>query len=193
MPPALPSNTPAATVRAHFGLSQAELAGFLGVSREQLAYVEAGQRGLLPEAERRLRRLVRLLSATEVPVLPAVAVAPANPAPLRKRLRRCRHLAAQVRYELETRAIRQQTLTHRQQGLAQLHAGLLAVPPDPAADPARELSWLAQLPTPPTATGAMVTAQALLTARLRGLLAEAAALEETLAALPADGNGGLYK
>ena len=61
MPRHLPSNSLSAAVRAHFGLTQTELGGYLGVRREQVAFVEAGQRTFAVGAERRRRPLGLLL------------------------------------------------------------------------------------------------------------------------------------
>ena len=198
MPRPLPSNSLAAAVRAHFGLTQAELGRYLGVRREQVGYVEAGQRGSSPAAERRLLPLGLLLperpDAGPPPLLaagpPAPPAAPgpdADAAALRKRLRRCRHQTAKLRYELENQAARAQAHARRLRGLAQLQAELLApaatgAAPGPDAERARR--WLAELAAnpPPLPPPPEPTAQALLAARLRGLAAEVAALEELLAA-----------
>ncbi|GAB3859004.1 hypothetical protein GCM10028822_34880 [Hymenobacter terrigena] len=195
----LPSNSLSAAVRAHFGLTQPELGRYLGVRREQVAFVEAGQRTFSAVAERRLRPLGLLLPESRAGGPPAsVAAEPVAPADapdvaaLRKRLRRCRHQAAQLRYELENQAARVQSHANRQRGLAQLQAGLLpslANGAAPTADAERARCWLVQLaadtpPAPPNAT-----ARALLTARLQGLVAEAEALEDLLAATAAIGTG----
>jgi transcriptional regulator with XRE-family HTH domain len=191
MPNPLPSESLSAAVRAHFGLTQAELGQYLGVRREQVAFVEAGQRSFSLAAERRLRPLALLLpeSRAREPAEPPVAgpVAPADGpevAALRKRLRRCQHLMSELRWELENRETRAQALAQRQRGLAQLRAALL---PEAAAEaplPAeaeRIQRWLNQLAagTPPPAARADVPG--LQVARLRGLAAEAQSLEELLA------------
>jgi transcriptional regulator with XRE-family HTH domain len=191
MPRSLPSDSLSAAVRAHFGLTQAELGQYLGVRREQVAFVEAGQRGYSLAAEQRLRPLGLLLPGARAGEPPAVREAePAAPAEvpdvaaLRKRLRRCRHLAAQLRYELENQAARAQGLANRQRGLAQLQAGLLPAPGFEAAPPAGDghaRRWLAQLAAATPAAPPSATARALQEARLRGLTAEAQSLEEQLA------------
>ena len=58
---AYPSRTLAAAVRAHFGLTQAELAAFVGISRPQLALVETGRKQLGPGPDQRLQVLARQL------------------------------------------------------------------------------------------------------------------------------------
>jgi transcriptional regulator with XRE-family HTH domain len=199
MPRYLPSNSLSAAVRAHFGLTQTELGDYLGVQREQVAFVEAGQRGFSVMAERRLRPLGLLLpelraGGPPAPLAaePVVSADAPEVAALRKRLRRCRHQAAQLRYELENQAARTQSHTNRQRGLAQLQAGLLPSPASaaaPTADDERARRWLAQLaadtpPAPPYST-----TRALLAARLQGLVAEAEALEALLAATAAIATG----
>jgi transcriptional regulator with XRE-family HTH domain len=109
----------AAAVRAHFGLTQAELAGFIGVSRANLAHVEAGRKALGPGPDQRLQVLARQLPPPDGlgPPAPAFAEAaatasaasgagPADPdalAPLRRRLARCRWLRTRLAHELAER------------------------------------------------------------------------------------------
>ena len=186
----LPSNSLSAAVRAHFGLTQPELGRYLGVRREQVAFVEGGLRTFSAVAERRLRPLVLLLPGVLLadhvappPVAPdAPAEAPDAPA-LRKRLRRCRHEAAQLRYELENHAARAEVQAQRQRGLAQLRAALLPTPDAPAdAETERRHRWLDSLPAAVLPAPMSATTRALSAAHLRGLLAEAEALEQLLAA-----------
>jgi hypothetical protein len=63
------------------------------------------------------------------------------------RARRCRHLASQITFELETWALQDAALLHRRQGLAALRTALTGPPAyhDPLADPAAEMTWLARL------------------------------------------------
>ena len=186
----LPSNSLSAAVRAHFGLTQPELGDYLGVRREQVAFVEGGQRTFSAVAERRLRPLALLLPgvlladnpAPPMAAATAPAEAPDTPA-LRKRLRRCRHEAAQLRYELENHAARAEVQAQRQRGLAQLRAALLPTPDAPAdAETERRHRWLDSLPAAVLPAPMSATTRALGAARLRGLLAEAEALEQLLAA-----------
>lgn len=191
MPLILPSNSLSAAVRAYFGLTQAELGQYLGVRREQVAFVEAGQRGYSLTAEQRLRPLGLLLPESRAGEPPAVPEAtPVDPPDtpdvdaLRKRLRRCQHQAAQLRYELETQAARDQGHANRRRGLARLQAGLLPAPGSEAVPPAeaeRARQWLAQLAAHTPAPPPGATARALQEARLRGLAAETQSLEELLA------------
>lgn len=193
MPLILHSNSLSAAVRAHFGLTQAELGHYLGVRREQVAYVEAGQRGFALAAERRLRPLGLLLPESRAeggPVVPpgakpgAAADAEAEVAALRKQLRRCQHQAARLRFELENQETRAQALANRQRGLAQLRAGLLPAAAEKAPLPAeaeRIERWLSQLAAETLTEPATFAARGLQVARLRGLTAEAQSLEELLA------------
>jgi transcriptional regulator with XRE-family HTH domain len=48
-------------VRAHFGLSQAELAAFVGASRPLISAVEAGRKNLGPGPDQHLQVLARQL------------------------------------------------------------------------------------------------------------------------------------
>jgi transcriptional regulator with XRE-family HTH domain len=100
----IPSNSLEAAVRRYFGISQATLAQFLGISQGQLANVEAGRRTLGTAAMLRLVPLAKLVpevlpatTGTE-PELP-LPVAPA-PGPLEARRRFCVWRAVNLRYEL---------------------------------------------------------------------------------------------
>ena len=204
--PALPSNTLCATVRTHFGLTQAELARWLGVSAGMVAHLETGRKPLSPALSRRLRPLALLLPPADGglgPVPPPqpnpldlAAPAPAGPldaAPLRARLRRVRHLAGKTRFALEGRQQLAGLAARRAWGLGVLAALLApesgtgpqpaALAPDPALRPADDARWLARLQAdtaiaPPPLTP---TRHALLQLRLRLLLTEAEALEALLA------------
>ena len=106
MPRAIPSNTFEAIVRAHFGLTQTELARYLGVSAGLVAHLEVNRRRATPAMNKRLLRLAQLLPPPEGtgPPAPAFAAPPEAPeatsmsitlpdfgplvaGPLRKRLR----------------------------------------------------------------------------------------------------------
>ncbi len=112
------SPTLAAAVRQHFGLTQAELAAFVGVSQQALAAVEAGRKQLGPGPDRRLQVLARQLpppdglgppapafegsaapAATETPAPADPTAAEAALAPLRARLARCQWLRTQLRFQ----------------------------------------------------------------------------------------------
>ncbi len=147
-----------------------------------------------------------LPAEAEAPAAPALAPLPpvlaadlaATPAPdlaeVRERLRRVRHLAAGLRYDAHDYARRRHQRARRQWGLGVL-AALLAPPPgvaptpaavlqDAAFAPATDAQWLARLLAEDAAAPLPLSpaAYVLLVARLRGLDAEAAALEAALAA-----------
>lgn len=196
-----------ATIRAHFGLTQAELARFVGVSREQLANAEAGRRALSDGPEHRLWVLARQLpppsgkgpkapvfatgaaEADLAPDLPGVL----DPNPLRSRLRRCRFYAVKARYELDQRGQWAQSYARRRWAVEVLRPALTTPEVAPAGtlpswfgatpDPAADLHWLEGLVIHLAATTVPLTPtqRALLLARLRALDAEIAALEEILA------------
>ncbi|MCB2410843.1 helix-turn-helix domain-containing protein [Hymenobacter lucidus] len=163
---AFPSATLAAAVRAHFGLSQVELAAFIGTSRSHLAEVEAGRKQLGPGPDQRLQVLARQLPPPDGhgPVPPAFTAAEA-PAPtkatataaaaaeaaeglsaLRQRLARCQWLRTRLRFETSHRHQPGQARHQRRLWAVQVLGPLLAAPlPQP--------DWLAPggptLPLPP--------------------------------------------
>ena len=181
---AIPSTSTAATVRAYLGLSQAALGQYLGLTRGQVAHVEAGRRGLNRPATHLLNQLADLLPPPlgEGPPEPDLATLPAelpDPHPLRRRQRRCVWQAANLRLDLEKRVTR----AHQARRWQQLLPGLLAaLPARPADAPSRR--WLtaratnAQAELDPASTAARV----LLQLRIRYLEAEAAELARLLAA-----------
>jgi len=189
--PATPSTTAEAAVRAHFGLSQQELASYLGVSAGLVAHLEAGRRRPAPATVARLTALALLLPPPEghgPPAPPAPTATPTNPAalpegpatplapgPLRQRQRACRLLAATLGARLHALQKGAATLARRRRGLAQLQAALL-----PTAD-AATAGWLAGLAQAVAAPSpAAATAQVLLAVRIEALTAEAAALGRLL-------------
>jgi len=189
-----PSSSLAFAVRAHLGLTQAELGRFIGVSREQIANHEAGRKDLSSAPRHRLWVLARLLPPPDGQGPPAPAFTetedtPLDPAPLQARLRRCRFYLAKINYELgqlqrpsEQHARRCWAVGVLQAAWAPDAPPLLAYPlatPDLVAD----ARWLVRLAgdvaaAPPPLTPAERT---LRLARLRGLEAEVAALEAALA------------
>ena len=183
------STTLAAAVRRHFALSQRELARYLGLTRTQIANVETGRHSFSPVAERRLLHLAELLPAPHgsgQPLPPAAAPAEPDPDPLRQRLRRCRHLAGQARFELHGLRQRLQTGGYRQRALAAL---LPATPPagvpDPSFDAPHAARWLAGLEADTATAGpgpAEAAQVALLEARLSALEYEAGLLAARLGA-----------
>ena len=78
---AFASTSLAAAVRAHFGLSQAELAAFVGTSRSHLAEVEAGRKALGPRPDQRLQVLARQLPPPDGQGPPPTLRPPPRPRP----------------------------------------------------------------------------------------------------------------
>ncbi|TGE12249.1 helix-turn-helix domain-containing protein [Hymenobacter elongatus] len=192
------SETTAADVRRHFALTQTELGRWLGLSQAQVEAVEAGRRNFSPKAEARLARLVDVLPPAG-PGLPAPEALPVVPPPaaqtgredreavlLRRRVRRCEHLAHGLGFQLETWALQDAAVLRRRQGLAALRLALAAPPAASVSGAAAvaEAVWLARLEA---ATAALPPrpgplARAHLALRQRLLLAEAAELRRLLAA-----------
>ncbi|WP_162550064.1 helix-turn-helix domain-containing protein [Hymenobacter nivis] len=193
----LSSDSVVADVRRHFGLSQQELAGWLGVSNAQAGHLETGRRALAGDAAEALAPLVaRLPLPGAVPVtgalrlasaaLPALALAPPDAAPLAARLDYCQHHARRLRRALVPLEAQAATAARWAAALPALRA---ALPPDPgpaaAPDPAtawpawqawHRHRWLDQRPPalPPD-----------LSARYHLLRLQAEALEAEAAALAA--------
>jgi transcriptional regulator with XRE-family HTH domain len=182
-------------IRNHFGLSQAELADYLGIDRSLLTHVEADRRSLPLAATWRLLPVLGLLppphgtaSADPLPPDPAEATA-ATLDGLQWRLRTCRHVAGNLAFALERQLPRLQAARHRRA----LPGRLAALPPraplpgfpDEPATP--DLAWAARMAENAVADLARfgVQARALLEARLAGLKAEMAFLEGALGVPPA--------
>ncbi|MFD2784517.1 helix-turn-helix domain-containing protein [Hymenobacter rubripertinctus] len=194
----LPSGTLEAAVRAHFGLSQEELGRYLGLTRAQVAHLEAGRRRATPQADARLRLLARLLPPPEGtgPVAPAFAArppaeapalllpdfGPLPAAPLRRRQRQVLAQAARLRWTLHRGSKGLALQQRRAWGLAELRAAL----PPPTADAAEQAHcarWLATLAADVAAlapTPAAAAARALAVLRLLALDGESAALARLL-------------
>lgn len=188
-----PSLSLAAAVRLHFGLTQVELARFLGVSRQLITAVEAGRKTLGSIARHRLWVLARLLPPPDGQGPPAPAFTAddgaLDPAPLLARLRRCRFYLAKITYELGLLQRPGQQHARRRWAVGVLQAAWAPGAPPPhtyplaTPDPLADARWLTRLagdvaaappPLPPAE-------RALRLARLRGLEAEVAALEAALA------------
>jgi len=189
------SLTTAAAMRRHFALTQAELARWLGVTTRHVEAAEAGRREFSPAVEKRLWRLEHLMHPFG-PALPVPTVLP--PAPpqatqiraeageaeqLRRRVRRCQHLARQLAYQLENLALQDAALLCRRQGLAALRLALAIPPLDGlTSDPAEEATWLSRLEADtaalPPRPGPLARAHLVLRHRL--LLEEAEALTQLL-------------
>ncbi|PJJ61004.1 helix-turn-helix domain-containing protein [Hymenobacter chitinivorans] len=125
-----------ARVRAWLGLTQTDLALYLGVSQSLLQAIEAGQRPLTHPVRVALLPLLLRLPPPEVPAAPATdaPLPPATPAPdaadLDFRRRECLHRAAGLLAQAEV-------LAGRAHVAARWEAALPALlPPDPGAPPA---------------------------------------------------------
>ena len=187
-------DSPLRALRTHLGLSQADLAQYLGIDRSLLTHVEADRRSLPLAATWRLLPLLALLPAPHGP-------APADPLPpdpaertaaardaLHWRLETCRHEAQALAFQLRQQLPRLQAARHRRA----LPGRLAALPPraplpglpNEAATP--NLAWAARMAENAAADLARFGSQAraLPEARLAGLTAEIAYLEEVLAAQP---------
>lgn len=144
----IPSTTLVAQVRRYFGLEQQELAAYLGISRMQLANLEAGRRTLTSKLLLRLNPLAALLPA-DAPARPAVPEpdlpppGTPEPGPVEARLDYCHHQAGKLRRELRQLAATQAQARRWQAVLP----GLLAAPalPEvlvPPTEAARARQWL---------------------------------------------------
>jgi len=196
------SNTLEAAIRAHFGLTQQELARYLGISRALVTHIEAGRRLPASTINKRLFWLGDLLPAPEGygPVAPDFALPPlpiANaeallavlpdfgPLPtatLRKRQRQAGAQAAALRWALH-RENKQSMLHQRRQWALTVLQG--APPPAFAtdADQVRFEHWLHSLAADVVAaapTPAATAARALAVLRLLVLDVEVAGLARLL-------------
>ena len=137
---AIPTDSLVAAVRRHFGISQADMAGFLNISQGQLANIEAGRRGLSTAALLRLNPLAALvpealpdepLPAEALPETLPLPVAP-TVAPLEARRDYCVWKARNLRYELRGLLPRVAVARRWQTALPRLLAALPPAAPDPA-------------------------------------------------------------
>jgi len=142
---AYPSRSLSAAVRAHFGLSQAELAAFVGVSRAHLGLAEAGHKTLGPGPDQRLQVLARQLPPPDGQGPPAPAFGdeagaagaapsldpaadPEGLAALRRRLGRCQWLRTQLLFETEQQRQPGQARHQRRLWAVRVLEPLLAAP-----------------------------------------------------------------
>ncbi len=197
----IPSNSLEAAIRAHFGLTQEELARYLGITRGQVAHLEAGRRLpstsstmliwplalLLPPPEGQGEAAPDFLAESLAPcpgtglLLLPPNVGPLLPTPLRVRQRRVAAQAAALRWALHKEAKRHALQSRRQWGLAVLQANLPQLFTLP--DKTKIQRWLDTLSRDVAATipaPAATTAQILMVLRMMALEAEAAALGQLL-------------
>lgn len=178
-----------AEIRAHFGLSQPEMAYLLGVQRTLVAQAESGVRLLVAHARLRLRALQ---AASQAPPTP---LPPPEGEPLRLRLLQCQAQAARLQFrlthELPARAAAARA---RLSAAGALPAALAAVEAEEPLPPRTREDQLVQLTR--LLNGARTewdersgpVPTALLRAHLAGLRAEAEVLADELAKI--DGKGG---
>lgn len=168
------------TVRVSLGLTQAELAPWLGVSRVQLGHAEASIRPLPVRAWPQLTRLTIGLATADA--APPVAPETAQPTgPLAARVRECRYQVLVLGRELAAMQAKARAMRRR---LAVLPPLLASLPAGPEAELHRR--WLQRLldeATDALAAEVGLAPQALLQARQAAYAYEAAALEEKLAEL----------
>ncbi|UOQ97528.1 hypothetical protein MUN81_20135 [Hymenobacter sp. 5317J-9] len=180
------------TTRKFFGLTQEQLAAWLGVARSSIAEGETGRRlppllGDYWPREMRLNLAAANLGfdpATNAPVpaLPPLPPLPPNAKPIQDQLRKCQHRIRGLRYQLEILRDKARCYEARRAALPTLRAW---TGPDPL--PAQADAWLSRFEQEAEvellyACGA--GPQGLLEARLAGLEREAERLEELLASQP---------
>lgn len=173
-------------VRIYYGLTQRELAAFLGVTDGQVAHAEAGRRSLATEPWLRLMKLAvsmpppvgtgppEPLAPAPAEASPADALEPlpalttAERAALRRRLRKVEQALADARHHQPRQQARTAVLAHRRQALPKLQAVLAA---EAATDP-RTRAWLdfhtaeVEAATPPITRTPLALAQLALSVRL---------------------------
>ncbi|MCC2547077.1 helix-turn-helix transcriptional regulator [Hymenobacter sp. BT175] len=142
-----------AALRAYFGLTQQEVAGWLGVSEVKVSHLEAGRRGINEATAEALAPLLRHLPpAGAAPAVlrlasataPLLALSSPEAAPLLSRIDHCRHTVGRLRAQLRPLEA-QATVASR--WAAALPALRAALPPDPglAAEPDPDTAWAAWL------------------------------------------------
>jgi transcriptional regulator with XRE-family HTH domain len=185
----IPSGTAPARVRAYFGLTQDELADYLGVTRGAVSHAERRRIAFGPAVWLQLLPLAQHLPPTTELAPPAATTLPEEELPgqaadpIRRRLQACRREARRLRTTLEAWYQAYQQAQRWQQVLPQL---LALLPDSPAADSPgqqRQRRWLARHST--TVADALdeltLTEGRVLQLRLRHLEAEATELHRWLA------------
>lgn len=188
--PAKHSSSLLAQVRAYYGLTQDDMATYLGVAASLVSHFEAGRRQPSLALLDALAPLTRQLPDEPAPA-PAVPAGSPAADPLQERLRYCRWRAANLRHELRPLETQAAVAARWAQALPALLAPL------PPADPTRppvlnatpagqaayrqwwQRCWLEGRPT--TLPPAALAQWHLLRLRAEALEAEAAALEKLLA------------
>ncbi|PJJ53028.1 helix-turn-helix domain-containing protein [Hymenobacter chitinivorans] len=191
--PANHSSSLFAQVRAYFGLTQHQLAEFLGVPGSQVSHLEAGRRRPSLALLDALAPLTQQMPDEPAPA-PAVPEGQLAAGPLQERLRYCRWRATNLRYEMLPLEARAAVAARWARALPALLAPLpkadALAPPVLDATPAGQAAyrqWFQRcwLDTRPTALDPEALAQwHLLRLRAEALETEAAALEKLLAPAP---------
>ncbi|WP_046243369.1 helix-turn-helix domain-containing protein [Hymenobacter terrenus] len=192
--PALPTDPLLTRVRHYLGISQDELARYLGLSKSQVSRLETGLRSFNPDVAEQVDALAQALPAVLPPAnaLPGPDdLAPPDPAPLEARLDYCRHHARRLRRALRPLVAQATHAAHWRVALPTLRA---ALPPDPGGNeppahtgPGRWAAflvwyrwrWLAERPT--ALSPDLSARYHLLRLQAEALETEAAALERLLA------------
>ena len=195
------SDTAEAAVRAYFGLTQAELGRYLGVSERQVGHLEAGRRQAKAATNRLLERLVHLLPPPDgagpaaprfvplaipeesIPDIELPAFGPLASRPLLAHQRRANLQVAQLRWALHRQNKHLARQHRRQWGLARLQA---AFPPESLAPAERAHlnRWLSVLAADVAAAAPSplaVAKHALMVVQLLSLTAELSMLAQLLA------------
>jgi transcriptional regulator with XRE-family HTH domain len=140
-------------VRQYFGLSQQDLAAWLGVTQTQASHLETGRRSLNPATAEALAPLVAHLPAPGAAAMasalrlasaatPALALGQPEAAPLLARLDYCQHHARRLRRALAPLEAQAATAARWAAALPALRA---ALPPDPTLEPDATTNWPAWL------------------------------------------------
>lgn len=167
-------------VREYFGLAQAELAGFLDVTRGLLAAAETGRRELPPAALLRLAVLAQAIAPAQAAVVPAPATSSSAELlpvtlfpvlrPLQARRAACLLAADRLRQAAAPLMLKAERARRLRALLPTLEAALAPLPADER--PRRWLALLAES-TAHTLSLAADARRARLAAREAGLRAEA--------------------
>ena len=177
------------TTRTFFGLTQEQLAAWLGVARSSIADGETGRRPS-PLLGDYWPRELRLNLAAEnlgfdpvanapVPALPPLPPLPPSAQPVQDQLRKCQHRIRNLKYQLELLRDKATPYEARRAALPTLRAW---AGPDPK--PAQAAAWLGRFAEEAEAELLYTCGpgpQGLLEARIAGLEREAELLEQLLA------------
>ena len=134
-----PSTNPFAQVRAYYGITQRELAAYLGITEPTLNHFEANRRLPTRTVLERLAPLAQQMqpAATDAPLPTAPPPGRLAPGPLEARRDACLYHAGNLRWQLRQLPAQARTAARWAQALPGLRAALppeAPVPP-PTADP----------------------------------------------------------